>query len=112
MLVNKKEWLLKSDRKREEVHIVELDATFLMQSMSVRDQIAYEKEIKNNKEEHDAVFGLIKRVCICEDGSPLFDEQDMELLGNKSTNGIMALFKECLRVNSISDKDLEEMAKN
>jgi len=112
MNVDKKEWLQKSDRKREQVYVKECDYTFLMQTMCVRDQIQYEKELKDNKSEEKSVFGLIKRVCINMDGTPFFDNADLELLSQKSTTTVMALFKECLRVNSVDHLDVETMAKN
>jgi hypothetical protein len=51
--------------------------------------------------------------CLCDEaGNRLFTDDQIDLLAKKSARTISPLFDKALEVNSMSDKDVEELAKN
>lgn len=83
-----------------------------IKAMSIGDQIEFERINKKRTDQSDAVVTLLLFCCVDEAGSRLFSEADLKELNKKSYRAIERLFRECLNFNSLSEKALEEQAKN
>jgi len=94
------------DYKKKIVDMPEWGGEIEIRTLSVKQEM----ELQAIKSNNDLVFQLIMMCCINEDGSPLFD--DVELLKQKHSEGILHLYNEIMALNKKNDGDIEELAKN
>lgn len=83
-----------------------------IKSLSINDQIEFEKINAEKKSDSDVIFKMLLLCCIDDNNKPLFEESDLPALKNKSSVAMLKLFKECLDLNSLNEHDLENKAKN
>lgn len=113
MLLSKEQILSCEDVNTKEVDMKPYwPGSVKIKAMSIGDQIEFERINKKRKDESDAVCTLLMFCCIDDDGNRLFSEPDLKELNKKSYRAIERLFKECLNFNSLTEKALDEQAKN
>ncbi len=100
------------DIRSKIVSVPEWGGDMKIRTLSIADQIEFEKSNKNKKHDSDAIFTMLTLCCVNEEGNRMFDKQDLEALQSKSSAAILRVFKECLDLNSLNDGDLEKQAKN
>ncbi len=113
MLLSKEDILACKDVDTKEVDMKPFwPGSVKIKAMSIGDQIEFEKINKKRADQSDAVVTLLMFCCIDDKGERLFSEADLKELNKKSYRAIERLFKECLNFNSLSEKALDEQAKN
>lgn len=55
---------------------------------------------------------LIAMCAVNEDGSPMFEASDVIHLGTKSAKALDRVFDACLRLNGMSQRDVEDLTEN
>lgn len=80
--------------------------------MTIADQIEFEAMNKDKKHESDIIFSMLSLCCIDDNGEKLFCKDDLPEIQKKSSSVILRLFKECMDLNALNEKDLDTKAKN
>lgn len=112
-LLNKAKFLEKDGFEYRDVYIDGLGGEVRIRSLSIADQIEFEKLASSeNLDQATLMFNLIIKCCVDEEGDLLFEESDTKLLQGKSADVIVTLFKEILKINNINPDEVEDLAKN
>jgi hypothetical protein len=113
--LNREQILNAKDSKTQEVDVPEWGGKVLVGTMSGRARDAYEKAIvsANGSLDRTNIRAKLCAACIVDEkGKLVFDEKDLDALGNKSAAALDRVFEVALKLNGFSDKDVEELAKN
>ena len=114
-----KELIIKSDDiTKEEVEVSEWGGTVLVKGMTGTERDTYEfsiinqdgKDIKVNYE--NARAKLIAKCIIDEDGNRLFTDEDISILGKKSSIALDRVFSVAQKLCGIGKKEIDELIKN
>ena len=103
------------DRKLEQVPVPEWggDVTIRMMSANERDQWETEMFNPDGSVKTDTAAALLAvRVITDEDGKRLFADDDIEVLGAKSTAALNRIFVAAKRLNKLTLADVEDLEKN
>ncbi len=94
--------------KNTVLRIDEYDMEINLRAMSLSEQLEVEEKSKQNK--NLFISQILKNCCVDDQGQQLFDTiEDVESLPADLT---LLIFKECLKLNGLGDKDVEKLAKN
>ena len=97
-----------------EVKVKEWGGSVYLRVMSVGELDAYQKEWIGKRETGvDNFRAKFLARCLCdEQGQRLFSDEQIEKLASKSAKVVSKLFDKAAAHNAITDKDVEELAKN
>lgn len=111
-LINKEQFLQNTACEHKDVHIEELGGEIRIKAMSIADQIKFEEESANTKNQNELIFQLILNCCIDENGEKLFEQEDLEIIKERSAPVVIKLFQEILKVNKLDEEEIDKLAKN
>lgn len=111
-LLNKHQFLAKDDFEYKDVYIKELDGEIRIRALSVEDQLSFEQNAPNLEDGSELMFSLILKCCVDKDNNLLFEESDLKDIKKKSANVIITLFQEILKINQLSQDEVDTLAKN
>jgi monomeric isocitrate dehydrogenase len=95
------------------VNVKEWGGTVYIRVMSVGEMEAYQREFAEKKEKMENWRAKLLVACLCDkDGKSLFTREQIDKLGNKSVKVMARLFDLAMKHNAVTDKDVEELAKN
>ena len=106
------------DIDREIITIPEWDVSIEVRSMTVRQRasfVAASQDTSDNGDKIENVYGQILVTCCIdpEDGSPVFNEDDLSwLMTEKSGAVIDRLVTSCLEVSGLKEKAIDEVGKS
>lgn len=83
-----------------------------IREMNIAEQMEFDKFLDSKPDNKDIAFHVILKCCINEDGSKMFNEDDVEFLKQKSSASVLRLFNEILDINNQKSTSLEELEKN
>jgi hypothetical protein len=83
-----------------------------VKSLTLQEQLDYEKEIQGKKDLGDPIFSIVTKCCVDENNKPLFTKDDVAALKLKSSKGMLKIFTACLEINSLDIGSVEKLAKN
>jgi hypothetical protein len=112
MLLNKQQVKDVDDLPRKIINVEEWGGEIEIQKMNARRRMEYEKAAQNVKLPMDNIICLVLFSCINEDGSLMFSLEDRDDLLGKSSDSLIKLFQASVDLNEMSNKALEEKAKN
>ena len=117
VLLSRDEILRTDDFKTSEVYVEAWKGYVRLRELSGKERSEYERysqEIfeKNQGDYSEAITKLIIQCAVDENNQPLFFEQDMERLQEKSSGVLMQLFQEACRLNKLGAEAVEELEKN
>ena len=114
MALTKAQILSADDRSTKEIKVPEWGDSVLLRVMSGTERESFEREWQSTEDKLLPQYKLkMLRRCLCDDkGQPLFSDDELEGLGNKSALVIERLFRECMRLNGFESTAVEEAAKN
>lgn len=112
MLLSKQQIQDVDDLPSKIVNMPEWGGDVKIRTMSAKNRIDFEKINIANKSELETMIHLIMFSCIDDEGNLLFDDSDFEFLSGKSAKSILKLFQECIEMSTLSQKGLEDKAKN
>jgi hypothetical protein len=101
-------------RKLKRVHVPKWKGHVWIRDMGGvgRDQFEVMTTLQGDMNLHNARAKLLAVTLCNAEGEFLFSESDIEALGELDAESIAMLYNEASRLNFISDKDIEELAKN
>lgn len=111
MLLSRAEILSLEDTDYKEVEVPKW-GTLRIKTLSIEEQISFEKMNKDKKTDSEIMFCLLSLCCVDKEGAQLFTKEDFSVLNKKSAISILSLFKSCLDLNSMNVNDLDVKAKN
>lgn len=111
MALLKKKDILNANYKQKDVYIKELDGEVRIRELAIGDQLEFEAKY-TGKNSEQVVYGLILNCCIDENGEKLFEESDLVSLKKQSASIIIELLQEILALNSMTEEEIDSIAKN
>ncbi len=114
MLLSKKDILAKDDLKVEIVEVPEWGGSVRVSTMSAFSRDRFEAaiaKIGGGIDMHNIRAKLAIATIVDDNNQPLFNEHDIEKLGQKSCAALDRVFAAAQRLNLISDKEVETLAK-
>jgi hypothetical protein len=118
MMTSLRESILSADdMKRELISIPEWNIDLYVCVMTGTERDTFESSIEDlKKDEQNPLINFRARLAIatCEDetGAKIFKSTDVDSLGLKSGAALTRVFNVAIRINHLSDKDIEELEKN
>ena len=106
------------DLPREEVAIPEWNGSVWVRTLTGRERDQFESSCVTNKGKSRSVNmdNIRARLCVLtvcnEKGDRLFDQRDVEKLGNKSSRCLDLIFSVAQKLNGLSSDDVDDLAKN
>lgn len=117
----KRDAILKADDLPTEiVSVPEWGGEVTVKGLTGKQRDAYEMQVFQFNKKNSSVdwkrenmrAKLIVLSCVDEDGSLLFEESDIQALGEKSSSAIDRIFEVAQRLSGITKKDVEELEKD
>jgi len=105
------------ERRKTVVEIPELGGKVIVQSMTARERGVYESQFLTKKGELRQSTSRARELlaiatCVDEQGNKLFTDSDLEMLGSVDAKILERISKASQELSDISDKDLDDLAKN
>ena len=114
-----KDSILKADDlPREEVAIPEWNGSVWVRTLTGKERDEFESSCVTKKGKNRSVNmeNIRARLCVLtvcnEKGDRLFDQRDIEKLGNKSSRCLDLIFAVAQRLNGLSSDDVDDLVKN
>lgn len=95
------------------VNVKEWGGTVYIRVVSVGEMERYQREFAEKKERMEDWRSKLLVRCLCDkDGKQLFTADQIEKLSAKSVKVVARLFDLAMKHNAVTEKDVEELAKN
>jgi hypothetical protein len=93
------------------IDIPEWGGSVFLRVLSGRQRERFEASVGKGNETN--LRGLFAMLCVCEeDGKPVFGEQDIAALGEKSSMALDRIYKAGIRLNAIGKEGIDTLEKN
>lgn len=118
MILNREQILQAQDLKQEVVSVPEWGGDVIVRTLTgaERDQFEADMIQSNGKVAGENLYNLRARLsslCLVdESGRRLFSDDDVKLLGAKSAHALQRVFEQAMKLNALSEGDVEELAGN
>jgi len=104
------------DLHREPVVVPEWDTTLYVRCLTARERDAFEAQQialgAKDRTNENIRARLVVLACVDENGTRVFGDADADALGNKASSALDRLATVALRMNRISQADIEELQGN
>jgi monomeric isocitrate dehydrogenase len=95
------------------VNVKEWNGTVYVRVMSVGEMEAYQREFAEKKEKMENWRAKLLQRCLCDkSGRQLFTPEEIDKLSAKSVKVMSKLFDAAMKHNAVTEKDVEDLAKN
>lgn len=111
MLLTKEQIFAAPDIKSIEVDVPEWGGSVKVKGMSAIDRIDFEKG-QEGLQPSEMILKLVLLTCVDENDNRLFADDDLKELQKKSPTAILKIFNESVKLNTLSDKVIEDKAEN
>ena len=114
-LLNKAQILEADDILTEEVDVPEWGGAVMVKGIIAKDRDQWEVTIAEQKEKKrpiDVRASLCAKSIVDEDGSRLFTDKEISILGQKSAVALERVFTVAMKLSGLSDNDVEELEGN
>lgn len=118
-ILGRDEILQAQDSRTEKVPVPEWHGTVLVKSLTGTERDQYEATIlqqnKNGRisvRMNNARAKLVAKCCVDEDGSLLFSDEDIFVLGAKSAKALSRVYDKAAELSGLRDEDIEELVGN
>lgn len=118
MLLNKEQIKSVSDLETLDVEVPEWGGTVRLKSLTGAERDRFEAGVVQGQGRNTTVnmqnlrAKLVAQSAIGEDGKPLFTEEDVKWLGEKSAKALNRLFNAAQSLSGLSESDVKELAGN
>ena len=118
MLLNKEQIKTVSDLETQDIEVPEWGGTVRLKSLTGAERDRFEASVVQGQGRNTTVnmqnlrAKLVAQSAIGEDGSPLFTEEDVKWLGEKSAKALNRLFNAAQSLSGLSESDVKELAGN
>lgn len=107
--------LAMDDLVREMVHFPEWGLAAWVRTFTAAELVTWQVECAKDDGSVDSTNIMARMVVRClvdEDGNRIFEDSDAEALGRKSASAVKRAFDVAMRLNGLSDEDVEAIAGN
>jgi len=118
MLLNKEQIKTVSDLETQDIEVPEWGGTVRLKSLTGAERDRFEASVVQGQGRNTTVnmqnlrAKLVAQSAIGEDGKPLFTEEDVKWLGEKSAKALNRLFNAAQSLSGLSESDVKELAGN
>jgi len=118
MLLNKEQIKSISDLETQDIEVPEWGGTVRLKSLTGAERDRFEASVVQGQGRNTTVnmqnlrAKLVAQSAIGEDGKPLFTEEDVKWLGEKSAKALNRLFNAAQSLSGLSESDVKELAGN
>lgn len=118
MLLNKEQIKSVSDLETQDIEVPEWGGTVRLKSLTGAERDRFEASVVQGQGRNTTVnmqnlrAKLVAQSAIGEDGKPLFTEEDVKWLGEKSAKALNRLFNAAQQLSGLSESDVKELAGN
>jgi hypothetical protein len=118
MLLNKEQIKQVSDIETLDVEVPEWGGVVRLKSLTGAERDRFEAGVVQGQGRNTTVnmknlrAKLVAQSAVAEDGSPLFSEDDVKWLGEKSAKALNRLFNAAQSLSGLSDGDVKELTEN
>jgi len=118
MLLNKEQIKQASDIQTQDIEVPEWGGVVRLKSLTGAERDRFEAGVVRGQGRNTTVnmknlrAKLVAQSAIAEDGSPLFSEDDVKWLGEKSAKALNRLFNAAQSLSGLSDGDVKELTEN
>lgn len=104
--------LAADDLTTERVDVPEWGGTVLVRALPLAEQGLFEANASEDKSSAEVMARMVA-LCACDAaGNQLFSLEDVEALGRKAKEPMMRVAQAAIRINSYTESDIEDLAKN
>lgn len=107
------------DIKEEVVNIKEWDGSIRVRSLTGKERDNLESYMLRNRAGDDEAVNMENlrarmaiAACVNEQGAPVFEEGDVEWLGDKNARALNRIFTVAMKLSGMSKEDVDDMTKN
>jgi hypothetical protein len=117
-ILNKTQIQAASDLETQDIEVPEWGGTVRLKSLTGAERDRFEASVMRGQGKNTTVnmenmrAKLVAQSAIGEDGKPLFTEEDLKWLGEKSAKALNRLFTAAQQLSGLSDTDVKEMTEN
>ena len=114
-MLNREAILKADDLPREELDVPEWGGTVFVRTLTGTERDAFEASMIKGERQVDLTNTRAKLCVRCitdAEGKRLFNDSDIAQLGQKSSRALDRVFEVAQRLNGLSAKDVEDIAKN
>ena len=118
MLLNKEQIKTVSDLETQDIEVPEWGGVVRLKSLTGAERDRFEASVVQGQGRNTTVnmqnlrAKLVAQSAIGEDGKPLFTEDDVKWLGEKSAKALNRLFNAAQQLSGLSESDVKELAGN
>jgi len=118
MLLNKEQIKSVSDLETQDIEVPEWGGVVRLKSLTGAERDRFEASMVQGQGRNTTVnmqnlrAKLVAQSAIGEDGKPLFTEEDVKWLGEKSAKALNRLFNAAQTLSGLSESDVKELAGN
>ena len=118
MLLNKEQIKTVSDLETQDIEVPEWGGTVRLKSLTGAERDRFEASVVQGQGRNTTVnmqnlrAKPVAQSAIGEDGKPLFTEEDVKWLGEKSAKALNRLFNAAQSLSGLSESDVKELAGN
>ena len=116
MHLSRDDILKANDRVTEEVQVPEWGGSVLVRGMSGRERYQFEASALDQRTGRmnyaNTRAKIVLRCVVDDDGNRVFDDADIDLLGEKSGAALDRVFEAAARLSGLGDRDVEELTRN
>ena len=118
MLLNKEQIKTVSDLETQDIEVPEWGGVVRLKSLTGAERDRFEASVVQGQGRNTTVnmqnlrAKLVAQSAIGEDGKPLFTEEDVKWLGEKSAKALNRLFNAAQTLSGLSESDVKELAGN
>ena len=118
MLLNKEQIKSVSDLETQDIEVPEWGGVVRLKSLTGAERDRFEASVVQGQGRNTTVnmqnlrAKLVAQSAIGEDGKPLFTEEDVKWLGEKSAKALNRLFNAAQTLSGLSESDVKELAGN
>jgi hypothetical protein len=94
-------------RRTKEIKVGEYEIKII--EMTIPQQLEVESILQNKKSNSDLLIPVLKFCVVDDDNQPMLDD---EMVKGLPAGTAATIFKQCIELNSITEKELENRAKN
>lgn len=95
------------------VDVKEWGGTVYIRVMSVGEMERYQREFSEKREKMEDWRAKLLQKCLCnKNGKQMFSSEQIDQLSSKSVKAMAKLFDLAMKHNAVTEKDVEDLAKN
>lgn len=112
MLLNLDDITNIQDAKTSVISMPEWGGDIKVKAFDFAQQLEFEKQKNLLEDDSDLIMLMLRMSIVDEDNNYIFNQETIKLLGKRNSQALFKIFTACLEINALSEKGLENKAKN